>query len=655
MRGDVYNKIMAFNKMSSLGKQDAKFIDKVLNEYIRMGIKLNSQDKLLILKIKNRINKIQSILQHNINNNINKIQLSFEELKGLPDDTLNSLNKIGHKFEISLEPHMYCVCMKNIVDPDIRQKIEYAYNTRCIDDLRLFLELIILRDKLGQMLGYQNYSGYKTHNMIASNPKNVKTFLLDFLSKLDNVFTHDVKNMIKLKRQEYKSNVIEDFEELINSWDIPYYTEQLKKKKYHIDEDQIKIYFPIDQTIQNIISIYESMMNVQVININDNNQGECNVWHPSVGIYKVMDLKTDRIIGYFYLDLLPRQGKYNQTACFHLKSPCMYPFNSNNYQLPVTTLITNFTEKYLKHGDVITLFHEFSHIFHHILGKGKYGILSGTNVEQDFVEIPALMLENYCWSYPGLRKIASSHPVNNHHISRDLVDKMNEVRNVCMGVHYKRQLLLAIFDQLVHSKTKFIDIAKNLVKQDNVNIEISMSAFFKKFSEEILSPSDVRDKYVHTIGHNIGTFMPISWHFLFTNQAGLYYSYIWSDVHSIDMYLSTGVKDMDEIGKKLKNDVYQYGGSVDGIQLLVNYLGRQPSNRNFFEFKNIKPKQDHKKESSLFCRYLTSSRVECEISSSESSSDMEDSVCPHNNETADSYITENTESLAKYSDLFIIK
>ena len=185
-------------------------------------------------------------------------------------------------------------------------------------------------------------------------------------------------------------------------------------------------------------------------------KGENISWHEDVKIFSVWDDEGEggSFVGYLYLDLHPRPGKYGHAANFSLQPGFLYPNGTRRY--PATALVCNFSKptetkpSLLKHDEVVTLFHELGHGIHDLAGRTKYSRFHGTSVVRDFVEAPSQMLENWCWT-PSQLKFLSKHYLTGEKISDDLIEKQIRVKHVNDALFNLRQLHFGIFDMTIHT------------------------------------------------------------------------------------------------------------------------------------------------------------------------------------------------------------
>jgi len=354
------------------------------------------------------------------------------------------------------------------------------------------------------------------------------------------------------------------------------------EKEYSIEEEKIAEYFPIQSTITKMLTIFEELFGFVFVEldpaaraeISETGKAEDITWHEDTIIFSVWDDEGEGggFVGYLYLDLHPREGKYGHAANFNLQPGFLLPNGTRRY--PATALVCNFskpTEKkpsLLKHDEVVTLFHELGHGIHDLAGRTKYSRFHGTSVTQDFVEAPSQMLEYWCWT-PSQLKSLSNHYNSNAKIPDDLIAKQISTKHVNGAIFNLRQLHFGIFDMQIHSPATHKEVEDLEVSELYNSLRAEISGFYGPESKGL--KNDWGNGQA-TFGHLMGGY-----------DAG-YYGYLSSQVYSADMFHTVFEKDpMDgKQGRRYRHEVLEKGGSQDEMLTLEKFLGRKPNGEAFY-------------------------------------------------------------------------
>ncbi|MDP6460766.1 MAG: M3 family metallopeptidase, partial [Gemmatimonadota bacterium] len=282
-------------------------------------------------------------------------------------------------------------------------------------------------------------------------------------------------------------------------------------------------------------------------------------WHADVQLFEVSEAATGDLIGYFYTDLFPRSGKFSHAAAFTLRSGGHD--EAGRRIIPVSAIVANVTKptddapSLLTHDEVETMFHEFGHILHQILTRAETIRFAGSSTERDFVEAPSQNLEHWIWEPDVLARFAGHHETGEP-IPRGMVESMVAAKNLNEGIRALRQVFYASLDMAYHAPG------------------------------ETKNTTDILEELHPICGFPPlpGTHLQAGFGHLFGYDAG-YYGYLWSKVYGDDMY--TAFRDAGilnpEVGMRYRKEILEKGGTLDGGDLIRNFLGREPNNRAFLE------------------------------------------------------------------------
>jgi len=319
MRVDVF---LRFNALLKKGvvkdPMDLRWLERTVRDYKRSGLDLPKEIRDQVETKKKRMSTLSTDYATNTGEENRKLEFTKAELKGLPDDFLNKLEKKKDKFIVSLKyPHVFPV-LKLCSVSSTRQTMEKAFNSRCIEtNVAIIEELVVLRAEVASILGYKNHAEYILEVRMAKNPNQVKKFLGDLSAKLKPLQTREMKELEAIKKKmEPKSDG------KLTAYDGAYYRDIQMKQKYNLDQEIVKQYFPADVVFGRLLSLYEHLLHLVFTEI-ENPQ----IWAPGVRMFSVHDRAgtgpfKGKLMGYFYLDLFPRQGKYGHAACFTLQQGC---------------------------------------------------------------------------------------------------------------------------------------------------------------------------------------------------------------------------------------------------------------------------------------------------------------------------------------------
>jgi len=514
-----------------------------------------ADDKTEALKaVKQKIATLETKFALNLTNDKTTVKFSKTELAGVSAAFLARLPKpVARKYTVTTKSTDYLQVMENATSSETRRRMMFAYlNIAAEENTKLLEEAIVLRVEAAKLLGKPSWADVQMDGRMAKSTEAVTSFLEGLKGKLIARKDQDLAKLLDFKKT-FDSKATHVAPE-----DVAYLSNQLKKKKYALDEDLVAEYFPAEKTMEGVFEIYSTLFGVKFVEVKN-----AKAWADGVVLYEIRDAKSGELRAYFYKDTIPREGKYGHAAAFTLHSGRELDSKKKTYSKPISAIVANFTPpangkpSLLLHDEVETLFHEFGHIMHQTLTKAPYGSLSGSNVVGDFVEAPSQMLENWIWSREILKKI-SSHYKTGKPLPDDLVTKMIELKNFNQGYAYIRQLLFGLFDMKINSATGPIDVTK----------------IYEEMHQNLFGYAPLAGTHFPaTFGHMMGGY-----------DAG-YYGYLWSKVYAQDMFSRFEKEGLlnPETGADYRRAVLEPGNMREPIELLKQFLKREPNTQAFYK------------------------------------------------------------------------
>lgn len=564
-REDVYQAIKAYaHRQPKLEGEAAKLLFETMRDYRRAGLDLPKPQRDEVERLRKELTRLMTDYESNITRARKDVKFTRAELEGVPESFLAQAKTGADEYTVKANVtwHLLSV-MDNARREETRKRLQFERDNLAREsNLPLLEKILPLRDNIARQLGYPSWADYQIEVKMATNAATAMDFLEKLKAGLQPKFDAELAEFRRLKIKETG-----DPNARVNLWDWRYLSNQLKKEKYNVDAEQLRVYFPYQRVLDGMFRIYQSIFGLRFEPVEPPQK-----WIGDLQLYAVADAQSGEPLGLFYLDMFPREGKYHHFAQFHLVGGKRLA--SGKYQRPTVALICNFPSpapdkpSLLSHSDVETIFHEFGHAMHSILTRAQYSRFAGTSVPGDFVEAPSQMLENWVWDKKVLDSFAADYRDPDKKIPADILAKLREAKLATEATRYRRQLSFGLTDLTLHTQIRAGNAAQTLTLANQV-------------LSDVFLPMMPDTAFVAYFGHLMGY------------DAG-YYGYAWADAIAADMatvfeHAPKGYFDTTA-GRRLRTEIYEPGNSRDVNVSIEKFLGRKPSLAPFLRKLGIESK-----------------------------------------------------------------
>lgn len=539
-----------------LKPHEKRYLDKQIEDFERNGLALPPEKREELKKIKDKISDLSILFSSNISEYSDHLIVNEDQMTGLPDDYKEERLEDDGTYKIDLSYPSYIPFMKYSESEEARKKLLFKYLNRAAEqNLPVLDELISERNKESKLLGYPNYASHSLEDKMAENPEKVWHFLNDLSTKVNAKANADYERLLFKKKNHTGEAQISN----VQYWESSYYSNRILREEYEVDPEKIKEYFELAHVLEGLFRISQTLFGIHITR-----KEKESAWHPDVHYYEVTE--NGNILGAFYLDLYPREGKYNHAACFSLINGKQH---KTYYQRPRACLVCNFPKpgkekpSLLLHSDVVTMFHEFGHLLHHLLAQTEYSLQSGISNSRDFVEVPSQFLENYAWNYDALQLFAT-HYKSNEILPASLFKKMEAAKNLGSGLHNQQQLFYSLYDMSLHDGYTPKSGKSTTALVEEIQNKTTLFPFLE------------------------GTHMQASFGHL-TGYAAGYYGYLWAKVYAEDIFSvfeENGILDK-AWGERLRKEILSKGSSEEESAMIKSFLGREANDEAFIRSLGI--------------------------------------------------------------------
>ena len=570
------NKVYNEKEKYHLNEEQQMLLTETYKGFVRSGALLNETEKEEFKKISIELSTKSLQFGQNVlaeTNNYFKHIIDEKDLAGIPEAILQQYREEASErnlegFVVTLQYPSFLPLMTYAENRELRKELALAngkksFQNNEFDNQNLIKEIIHLKQKKAQLLGYKSYADNVLEERMAKDPAKVKVFLNELLEK--------AKPFAEKEIDELKSLAKADGIEEMQSYDHTFYAEKLRKAKFDIDDEELKPYFQLEKVQDAVFGLAKTLFGLEFKEIS-----EIQKYHEEVKTYEIFESQESRIKSQesrtknqepstdnhqttkfkalLYADYFPRKGKRAGAWMTSFKN--QFQKNGENFR-PHISVVCNFskpsseTPSLLTFQEVTTLFHEFGHALHGILADTVYPNLSGTSVKWDFVELPSQFLENYCYE-PEFLKTFAKHYETGEILPDEKIQKISDSKNFMEGYQTLRQIGFGLLDIAYHTDSEKVGDVKTFEVE-----ETKATNLYPSNPETMMSTSF---SHIFQGGYSAG-----------------YYSYKWAEVLDADafQYFKENGIFNPEIAAKYKV-LLSSGGTKDPMELYKSFRGSEP-------------------------------------------------------------------------------
>ena len=479
-----------------------------------------------------------------------------QQLDGLPDTARDAAQEAAKEHELegwvfTLDAPSYGPFMMYSTQRELRKDLYMARNTLCIKDndtnnLELCKRLINLRREMAQLLGYDTFADYVMKHRMATTVENVYKLLNDLIEAYKPTAIQEREEVEALAKEE------EGAAFKMEPWDVAYYSQLLKKKKYDLDPEMLRPYLELGNVIKGVFGLA-----TRLYGITFKENKDIPVYHSDVMPYEVYD-KDGSYLAVLYVDFHPRKGK--RDGAWMTESQGQWIERDGTNIRPHVSLVMNFSKPtedkpaLLRLGEVETFLHEFGHSLHGIFANTRFESLSGTNVWWDFVELPSQFMENFAVEKEFLRTFAF-HYQTGEPMPDELIEKVIASRNYGAATACLRQVSFGLLDMAYYTH-------KDEFTEDII-----------PFEKKAWAPAIIDEQRMDTC-------MTVQFsHIMAGGYAAGYYSYKWAEVLDADafsVFKKEGIFNQ-ATAQRFRDNILSRGGTEHPMTLYKRFRGQEPT------------------------------------------------------------------------------
>lgn len=512
-----------------LDADSTRVLEHTLRDFRRAGVDRDEATRDRLRALNEKAVLLSQDFSKTIREDVRSIRVRPEQLDGLPQDWIDAHPADADGLVKVTTDYPDLIPFRTFAhDAAARRELATAFLTiGWPANDAVLQELFAVRREHASLLGYGSWADFDAEIKMIGKGSAIAEFI-DRIAELSADRALSDKQVLLDRLRQDRPEATD-----IDGADSAYYEELVRKEQLAVDAQQVRRYFDFERVRQGLLDVTGRLFGLTWAPVPD-----AVTWHEDVATYDV-SFAGERI-GRIHLDLHPREGKYKHAAQFDLVR------GIGGVQLAEGVLACNFNRGLMEHDEVVTLFHEFGHLIHHVLaGRGDWLRFSGVATEWDFVEAPSQMLEEWAWDADVLATFARD--ADGETIPAALVDRMRAADDFGKGYQARTQMFYAALSYDLHVNPTD-DLTARLVE------------LMGKYSVFPYLPGT----HMHThFGHLDG-------------YSSAYYTYMWSLVIAKDLFSAFDREDLfdPEVAGAYRDKVLSQGGRKDAADLVEDFLGR---------------------------------------------------------------------------------
>jgi len=533
----------AVSHLRELDPIDALFAKTLLEEFEDAGVSLPPVQRRRAKEINDRITALGQEFDKNIRDANVLLAFTTDELRGVPEAQWRNAKRDDQgRVLLGIDAPTYTAVMQNADEAKTRERMWHAKTSEGGPaNLKLLGEIGALRKEYASLFGAASYADFTLRRRMARSARAAQAFLDDVLNAVTGRERQELEDMRAAKARDLRLPLEQS---TLQRWDAAYYQEKLQRERYAVDQEAFRKHFPPQESLAFVMRVIEKMLGVKYVRVPG-----VKLWHPDTQAYAVHDARSGAPIAALYVDLFPREGKYNHAA--------VWSFRNGSLRLkraPQAALVVNIDRNGLTLDDLETLLHEFGHAVHNSLSATRHVSQAGTSVLRDFVEAPSQMLEPWIYD-PRVLAVMQEVCATCEPVPDALLAKAEAAKHQGKGVLYGRQWLYAAFDLALHGP-------------------------------EATEPMALwaRMEGATTLGHVPGSMFPAGFSHVATNYGAGYYGYLWSEVVAADLRTAFAKDRLDPaVGLRYRRTILANGSQFKPDELVRRFLSRNSNPHAFFD------------------------------------------------------------------------